>query len=62
MTKHFDPDCDHVGDLIEAVPQPTDEQIKAGMMALDYYYDGNKDPEFEGSIALVYRAMKALEP
>lgn len=61
MAKNFNPDCDHIGDLIETVQQPTDEQIKVGMMALDYYYEGKKDPDFEGSVALVYRAMKALE-
>lgn len=61
MTKTFNPDCDSIGDLIEAVPPPTEEQIKVGMLALDTYYEGTKDPDFEGSVALVYRAMKALE-
>lgn len=58
----FDPDCDHIGDLIESIPPPTEQQIKVGMLAIDYYYDGKKDPDFEGSVASVYRAMKALEP
>lgn len=57
----FDPDCDDIRDLIATVDQPTDEQIKVGMIALDAYYDGTKDAPIEGSIALVYRAMKALE-
>jgi hypothetical protein len=61
MAKNFNPDCDHIGDLIETVQPPTDEQIKVGIMALDYYYEGKKDPDFEGSVALVYRAMRALE-
>ncbi len=60
--KTFDPDCDSIGDLIEGVTPPTAEQIKVGMLALDSYYDGTKDQDFEGSISLVYRAMRALEP
>jgi len=61
-TRAFDPDSDHLGDLVAPIPQPTPEQIKVGVIAIDEYYNGTKDAPFEGSVALVYRAMKALEP
>ena len=57
----FNPDSDQLGDLIAKVPQPTPDQIAVGVLALDDYYDGKKDPDLEGSVAHVYRAMKALE-
>lgn len=57
----FDPDCDDLRELVAPIEQPTGEQIKVGLLALDAYYDGTKDAPVEGSIAYIYRAMKALE-
>lgn len=61
MPKRFDPECDKISDLVATVAPPTDEQLKVGLAAIDDYYEGTKDAPFEGSVAYVYRAMKALE-
>lgn len=60
--REFDPDNDDIRDLIEVVPEPTEQQIKAGERAIEEYYNGSKDAPFEGSVAYAYRAMRALEP
>lgn len=61
-SQKFDPDSDTIADLVAPIPEPTPEQIEAGRVAVDAYYDGTKDGSWEGSLALAYRAMKALEP
>lgn len=62
MSKTFNPDTDNINDLVASIPSPTKEQIEAGKLAIDHYYDGTKDAPFEGSVAMCYRAMRALEP
>lgn len=56
----FDQDSDSIADLINGTPMPTEEQIKVGVLAIDDFYDGAKDADIEGSVANVYRAMRAL--
>lgn len=60
--REFDPVNDDIRDLVEVVPEPSEQQIAAGVRAIDEYYNGTKDATFEGSVAYVYRAMRALEP
>lgn len=54
-------DAERVHELVQGIPEPTDRQIAVGDAALDAYYDNTKDASSKGAIALVYRAMKALE-
>jgi hypothetical protein len=64
MTERTDHEPDEEYDiptLVASVPKPTDEQVRVGVLAIDEYYNGTKDAPFEGSVAYVYRAMKALE-
>ena len=61
MAKNFNPDCDNIGDLIETVQQPTDEQIKVGMtpwqvVAAYSLWEYTTDPS-----AARYKQIGALE-
>lgn len=55
-------DTRDIQEIVRGIPELTEQQIAVGAAAIDAYYDNTKDAPFEGGVAFVYRAMKALEP
>ena len=45
------------GEVVIVPKEPTPEMTNAGRQAIDDYYDGSRDADFEGSINAVYKAM-----
>ena len=53
--------CDHETAETTERQHLVSDALDAMELAIDEYYNGTKDAPFEGSVAYVYRAMKALE-